>query len=168
MKRESSFLRKSVKNGIIVRLKLTMQFKIPQDVQREDHIVGPLTTRQLIICIIGGAVGYAIFVSLGKDYEWITWIVPVVLIALITITVAFVNPLDLRFERFIIYYFEYLLLPKKRYWLKGSADPLSFSYIPTPNKAKNKIEKKALSKAEKLQQKDDKLQDLSQVLDKKY
>ena len=36
-----------------------MQFKIPQDVQRADKIVGPLTLRELIIVGIGGGFTYA-------------------------------------------------------------------------------------------------------------
>lgn len=31
-----------------------MQYKIPQNVQIEDKIVGPLTLKQLIICGVGG------------------------------------------------------------------------------------------------------------------
>ena len=35
-----------------------MRFKVPQDVQREDTIIGPITFKQLIIMIIGGGIGY--------------------------------------------------------------------------------------------------------------
>jgi len=92
-----------------------MQFKIPQDVQREDKLVGPLTLRQLVICGIGGMICYAIFTALAKDYIWITYAPPMVIIGLITVIFAFVKPLDIKFERFIFFYLEYVILPKKRY-----------------------------------------------------
>ena len=56
---------------------IIMQFKVPQDVQRADRIVGPLTLRQLIICGIGFTISYGIYTVLGRDYELITAIIPV-------------------------------------------------------------------------------------------
>lgn len=114
-----------------------MQFKVPQNVQREDHIVGPLTLRQLIICGAGGGLAYAIFVSLGKQYEWITWLPPVAFVSLLTILFAFIRPLDLSFARFILVYLEFLFIPQKRFWIQGSAEVMMAAY--TSPKAKIKL-----------------------------
>ncbi|OGJ56809.1 hypothetical protein A2635_04440 [Candidatus Peribacteria bacterium RIFCSPHIGHO2_01_FULL_51_9] len=42
--------------------------KIPQNVYVEDRIIGPVTLRQIIICLIGGGFSYALFASLQKMY----------------------------------------------------------------------------------------------------
>ena len=44
-----------------------MQYKVPQDVQREDTIIGPLTLKQLGILGVGGGIAYGIYISLGKN-----------------------------------------------------------------------------------------------------
>lgn len=139
-----------------------MQFKVPQNVQREDKIVGPLTLRQLIICGVGGGIAYAIYVGLGKDYLWITWLPPVAIISLVTILFAFVRPLDMNFSRFLAVYLEYVLLPQKRYWVQGSAEIVTSMY--TSTKPENKAEKKAEAKAEEMMDKKKKLEELSKIL----
>ncbi len=112
-----------------------MQFKIPQDVQREDHIVGPLTMRQLIICGIGFSIAYGLFSIIGRDYHWISALIPVIPIVLIVVIFAFVKPLDMNFEKYLLYALEYyIILPKKRYWLKGTGDPSRLSYEPMASK----------------------------------
>ena len=42
--------------------------KIPQNVYIEDHIVGPLSLRQLIIIMIGGGFSYALYSLIQKAY----------------------------------------------------------------------------------------------------
>lgn len=141
-----------------------MQFKVPQNVQREDRIVGPLTLRQLIICGIGGGIAYTIYVSLGKDYIWITWLPPVVIILGITALFAFIKPLDLTFGKFILTYLEFLLLPQKRIWIQASSEVLTAGYH---QKSKSKAEQKAEEKAQLVENKAKKIMELSKILDTK-
>ena len=142
-----------------------MQFKVPQNVQREDKIVGPLTLRQLIICGVGGGVAYAIYVSLGKDYLWITWLPPVAIIGVMTILFAFIRPLDMTFARFLTVYLEFVLLPQQRKWVLSSAEMMPLEQTVAQ---KTKIEKKAEAKADALINKAEKLKELSKILDTKH
>ena len=140
-----------------------MQFKVPQNVQREDHIVGPLTLRQLIICGVGGGIAYAIYVSLGKYYELITSLPPTIIIGLITILFAFIRPLDLTFAKFLLTYLEFQLIPRKRSWIQASAE---VTYNPFQNQqAKNKAAKKEQEKADQVIDKARKLEEISKILD---
>jgi hypothetical protein len=139
-----------------------MQFKVPQNVQREDKIVGPLTLRQLIICGIGGGIAYAIYVSLGKEYLWITWLPPVAIVSLITVLFAFLKPLDMDFSRFMIVYIQFMLLPQKRFWVQSSGEIILSMYVST--QSQTKIEKKAEAKAEQMIDKAKKLDELSRIL----
>jgi hypothetical protein len=139
-----------------------MQFKVPQDVQREDRIVGPLTFKQLIICGIGGIIAYMIYISLAKTYLWITWLPPIVLVTAITLAFAFVRPLDLSFGKWIIRWIEYTLLPRKRLWIKSSAD-----FYPSIDSTIDRLNKKHFSNQEKtdaLEEKKKKMEEISEFL----
>lgn len=142
---------------------MTMQFKIPQNVQREDHIVGPLTLKQLIICGIGGGLAYAIYVSLGKDYAWITWLPPVAIIAIITIAFAFIRPLDMSFLQWILRWIQHIIIPRERFWIQSCGEVMPV--LITPSTQKNKVQTKAEAKAEEVLDKHKKLQELSKMLD---
>jgi len=116
-----------------------MQFKVPQDVQRADHIIGPLTLRQLIICGIGFSVSYGFYTLIGRTYIWITALIPTIIIVLITVVFAFIRPLDLAFEKWFLFAIEFhFILPKKRFWIKGTGDPLTSQYMPRNKKKKAK------------------------------
>lgn len=97
-------------------------FKVPQNVQREDTIIGPVTMRQLIICGGGGAITYIIYVALAKKYYAEVWLLPVALSAILTLTFAFVKVHGMTFMRFLLYLIEYMFLPKKRVFVKGAGD----------------------------------------------
>lgn len=137
-----------------------MQFKVPQNVQREDTIIGPLTLKQLIICAIGFTIAYGIYVSLGKLYLWITWLPPVAIVTLITLAFAFLRPLDLSFTKYILLFIEYSLLPKKRVWVKSSGEVI----IPLQLES-SKSKKKREKKEEDILGKQEKLKNLQKFLD---
>lgn len=141
-----------------------MQFKVPQNVQREDKIVGPLTLKQLIICGVGFAVAYAIYSSLNRYYIWVTWILPVGIVAIITVTFAFVRPLDLSFTKFILRWLEFTINPRKRYWIQGSAEAYAPSYSAAAAAAKIKADKKAETKAMEKLDKHKKLEEITKIL----
>lgn len=138
-----------------------MQFKVPQNVQREDRIVGPLTLRQLIICGIGFGIAYAIYVTLGRDYELITALPPAIIVAAITAAFAFLRPLDVTFSKFLLLYLEFLLLPQKRSWTQSSAEVIRIA----PLQSKSKAQKKAEEKAEQVVDKAKKLEEITKILD---
>ena len=91
-----------------------MQFKVPQDVQRADTIVGPLTWKQLIILAAGGGIAYAIYITLAERYYMEVWLPPIVIVGGITLALAFIKIHGLTFERFLLCFIEYHFLPKKR------------------------------------------------------
>jgi len=133
-----------------------MQFKVPQDVQREDTIVGPLTLKQLIIMAIGGGTAYAIYVTLATRYFFEVWLPPVAIVVIITILFAFVKPNGLPFYVYIMNFIEYHFLPKKRVWIHRSANP----FIPPEDNSKKTI---AIKEEKKKPEKS--LEELSAILD---
>lgn len=135
-----------------------MQFKVPQDVQREDTIIGPITMRQLIILAIGGGATYAIYVSLATTYYTEIWLPPVVLVGATTLAFAFLKINDQPFYRFLMNFLEYHILAKKRIWIQGSDSP----YNPYPPQKEKKIIKVDTEADKKPKQT---IEELSKLLD---
>jgi hypothetical protein len=102
---------------------------------------------------------------LGKDYIWVTWILPVGLVAIVTIAFAFIRPLDLSFTKFLFRWIEFTILPRQRFWIQGTGE----AWPPTFTTAQKttKIEKKAEAKADQLLNKHKKLEELSKILNSK-
>ncbi|MBP6084997.1 PrgI family protein [Candidatus Gracilibacteria bacterium] len=94
------------------------QFKVPQDVQRADTIVGPLTMVQLIIAIAGGGLAYVIYITLQSPVN----IIMSVIIAGITAAFALIRVHDMPFMNYLAALTLYLLKPRLRVWEKGSSD----------------------------------------------
>lgn len=134
-----------------------MQFKVPQDVQREDTIIGPITIRQLIILGVGGGLAYAIYVSLAKTYFMEIWLPPVAIISAITLAFAFLKIHGLKFSTFLMCFLEYHMLPRNRYWIQGSGYP----FVPPPEEKK----KQEIVKSDTTTKKRKSLAELTQVLD---
>ncbi|MBD3341882.1 MAG: hypothetical protein GF353_22445 [Candidatus Lokiarchaeota archaeon] len=135
-----------------------MQYKVPQDVQREDTIIGPLTLKQLIILGVGGGIAYGIYVSLAKAYFIEIWLPPVGIIAALTLAFAFLKIHNLPFYMFLMNFIEHHMLPKKRFWIQRSAEPFISSF-------QKKKEKPKKEKPETKKQKPKSIKELTKVLD---
>lgn len=125
-----------------------MQFKVPQNVQREDRIVGPLTLKQLLILGGGGIVAYGIYVSLARTYIFITWLPPVAIVAIITLAFAFAKPLGLSFTKWILRWVQFSLLPKNRFWVKSGGE-VALSVVAPQKTKKDKKDVELETDAEK-------------------
>lgn len=121
-----------------------MQFKVPQDVQREDTIVGPLTLKQLMIIGAGGGLAYATYTTLAKLYYWQIWLPPTAILVIITLGFTFGKVHELPLLKYLFFLAEYTFIPRKRIWMKGAADaqkPLFEETKMTINKEPPKKEK---------------------------
>lgn len=136
-----------------------MQFKVPQDVQREDTIIGPLTLRQMAILGVGGFMAYAIYISLAERYHIETWLPPVAIISVITLAIAFLKIHSLPFWEFLMHFIEYHVLPRQRVWIQGTGHPFISPFETSKEKKK---EKEIAHKDEKA---DKNLQEIGHVLD---
>jgi hypothetical protein len=112
---------------------INMQYKVPQDVQREDTIVGPLTFKQMIILAVGGGIAYALYIQLSVIYFVQIWLPPVLIVSAFTLALAFLKIHNLLFYEFLMHLIEFNLLAKKRFWIKGSANP----FVPPYQKKEN-------------------------------
>ncbi len=102
-----------------------MQFMVPQDVQRADRILGPLTVRGFLTALGGGALAYIAHLALNDA----TWPVVSGLIILLTIAFIFVRVHDMSFGQFLFSLVLYVFRPQRRLWVQHSGDlslPLDF------------------------------------------
>lgn len=98
-----------------------MQFKIPQNVQREDVIFANVTIKQLIVLVIGGTSTYGLFTVLNAStIPFEVWIGPVAFIGLLTLAIAFLKFRDMTFTEAFLFYIEYKFKPQKRLWRQGA------------------------------------------------
>ena len=125
-----------------------MQFQVPQNIDMEDKIIGPLTLIQFLYLIAGGVIVYLLFLTFKGSF--IFWILGIP-IAIIALALAFFKIQDQPLSYFIKAGLTYLSRPKIRLWQRqGFAIKIVQAPIkkveavkPTP---KRKIEKSELEK----------------------
>ena len=116
-----------------------MQYKIPLQIENEDTIVLGLSIRQLVVMMIWGGVGYAIFraleSSLGPKWALVFAIPPII----IGIIVALIRIAEMTFLPTILNYFRLQLNSKERIWSLGtdSFSDMEIGYVTLPNEKKD-------------------------------
>lgn len=97
-----------------------MQFRVPQNIQMEDKIIGPLTVIQFGICILGGGPAFLLITStaIPSPINYLTGIT----VALITAFFALGKFNDQPMYRFFKFALAYIFRPKVRVWHKTGGD----------------------------------------------
>lgn len=96
-----------------------MQFKVPQNIDMQDKILGPLTLFQLLYLLIGFLISYSLLRS-GSTVMFALIGAPVGLLAL---ALAFIKINDQPFSRFLVSLGMFIIKPKTRVWHRGQAAP---------------------------------------------
>ena len=88
-----------------------MQYKVPQNIDIEDKLVGPLTMLQFVYLLVGGAAVYAAFKA---GWLWLAIIgAPV---GLLTLAVVFLKIQGQSFSKFFFALLQYYQKPRQRRW----------------------------------------------------
>ncbi|MFA6382501.1 MAG: PrgI family protein [Candidatus Buchananbacteria bacterium] len=118
------------------------QFVVPQFIDVEDKVIGPITVRQFIIILVGGGL---IFVAY-KLSDFTLFLVEMVFIALITFVVAFVKINGRPIHYFLLNVTQTSKRPKLRVWAKIFSNAELKSYLksevpklPPEIRTKNKV-----------------------------
>lgn len=98
------------------------QYRIPQQTQREDKILGPLTAKQLLYAFITLAGSYLLFSGINFnpiiEYNLIERILITAPFVLLGLAFTFVEINERPFEIFFFATLRYLISPKVRIWQK--------------------------------------------------
>ncbi|MDD4351403.1 MAG: PrgI family protein [Candidatus Gracilibacteria bacterium] len=139
-----------------------MQYKVPQNVQREDTIIGPLTIKQTIIAVCGGGISWLLWklIEAPLSYPFVLGVVA------ITIAVVFIKIQGLTFLQYLGALILLLLRPRSRSWQKGSGEIwLSGKDMEELARIRSERAKKQRAKLEKDTSKLGQLDELAKILD---
>ncbi len=141
-----------------------MQYKIPQNVQVEDKIVGPLTLRQLIYAGIGGGITYVLYNYFGSRYYLGVWVVLPLSSAILTLMSIFFHPNGITFGKWCMLTVEYFLMPNKRTFVMGAGDTYALTLFAQKEKTvqTGPVE---TTKAERDHERLEKIGEISKLLD---
>ncbi len=127
------------------------RFVIPQFIDEEAKIIGPITGRQFMILLVAGMFEF-IFFKLFDFALFLTTGIPLIFFAIV---LAFVKVRGQRFHYFILNFFQTMRKPGIRVWMKGKDDTIQ---PPKPTKKEKReaelqaqraqiVEKKPASKS---------------------
>ncbi|MFA5359850.1 MAG: PrgI family protein [Patescibacteria group bacterium] len=91
------------------------QFVVPQFIDVEDKIIGPITTRQFIIMLVG----FLIIAIFYKIFDFSLFVTAGLLVFAITGIFAFLKINGRPFHYFVLNLFQTLRRPKLRVWYKN-------------------------------------------------
>ncbi len=110
--------------------------KIPQNVQIEDRIIGPLTLRQILLVSLGNGFSYALFTSISKAYGLVS--IPIQILVwvpgVLSIAFAFVRINDLSMLRLCMLMLERMNKPTVRIWGPRRGIIINIRTFSTPEK----------------------------------
>lgn len=135
-----------------------MQYKVPQNVDMEDKVIGALTIRQFMILLIAGAIILVlnfIFIGVLRIFFWLFAII----ISGLAGIVGFVKYGDQNFETFLLSALQTLTNPRKRVWKKTEEIPQTIMKAP-----EKKPEVSAAAKKPIAEERDD-LNKLAELVD---
>lgn len=125
-----------------------MQFQVPQNIDLEDKIIGPLTLIQFLYLLAGGLIDYLLLMFIGMRFIFWVLAIPIGLFAL---ALTFLKIQDQPLAHFVKAGLIYLTRPRIRHWQReGFAETVVHA---KPKKIqevvlapKKKIEKSELEK----------------------
>jgi hypothetical protein len=97
-----------------------VQYKVPQNIDKQDEIVGPLTIIQFSYLAVAFAIDFLLFKSMPR----FTSIMLMIPISLVAIGLAFVKVNDKPLLEFLFAMFKFFRQPKIRIWHKTSDEPI--------------------------------------------
>ncbi len=93
-----------------------MRFKVPQNIDMQDRILGPLTMVQFIYAVVGFGICYGIISAFPAPFSYLIAIP----IALFVVCLDFVKVNERPFLNFFISALQFASSPKQRFWVQGS------------------------------------------------
>ena len=132
-----------------------MQFKVPQKIDIEDKIVGPLTMVQFVYAVVGGGAGYLLLNAFPSPVNWVLAI-PVLIF---TFCVVFIKINGRPFGHFLRNALVYATSPKTRLWHKGNSNIRVEIYQPAKTQVADPYASKRYSK--------DQIEKVAEIIDKR-
>jgi hypothetical protein len=133
-----------------------MQFKVPQNLEMEDKIIGPLTLIQFVYLMTGGVL---IYISMNV-FSGFVFIFIALIVGSLALALAFLKVQDQPFLHFLSSLALYVVKPRTRVWGKNPDTEMVHAVI---EKKEEKKEEKKIYKQKSLREVN--LEELAYVLD---
>jgi len=98
-----------------------LRFKVPQNIDMQDRILGPLTLVQFVYAVVGGGLAYTIYTKVPSPLNFVIAIPIVIFI----VCLDFVKINEQPFLHFFLSAMQYISAPKKRFWHRGGESDLT-------------------------------------------
>jgi hypothetical protein len=96
-----------------------MQFVVPQFIDVEDKILGPLSVRQFLMILVWGVIGF-LMLKIFKNF--LTFVLLFIVWSLITFLLAFIKINGRPFHYFILSILQTFKVPRLRIWHKEDTE----------------------------------------------
>ncbi len=135
-------MRAVVDNSVLWR---GVRYKVPQNIDMQDRIIGPLTMIQFLYAVVGLGFCYGIYMTVPSPIS-VVLIVPG---AMLTVALVFIKINERPFLDFLLAAVQFMSNPKQRIWHHQYVDNLRV-VIYSPQKAKSSLadQSKSVSKEE--------------------
>ncbi len=124
-----------------------MQFKVPQNIDMADRIVGPLTLVQFLYVLVGGIIVYFLLVTIAPISS-LLFLATAGPVTLFTLALAFLKIQDQPFPRFVGAFFMFLRRPKVRVWYKDGVSTELVITKDAPAEGSSGVQRKTVKRSE--------------------
>lgn len=101
-----------------------MRFKVPQNIDIEDRILGPLSMVQFVYAVIGFGFSYVVYSAIPTPFSYII-IAPVLLFVVL---LDFVKINERPFLDFFKSAIVYMSMPRQRFWHQGDDTDMDIEF----------------------------------------
>jgi hypothetical protein len=95
---------------------MVMQFQVPQNIDLEDKIIGPMTLKQFLYVLAGGMLDYVCFIVFDPS----AFVILALPITAFFVAMAFAHVQETPFPKFLQNLIIFLFVPKARIWSKDN------------------------------------------------
>jgi hypothetical protein len=107
-----------------------MRYKVPQNIDMPDRILGPLTMLQFVYAVVGGGAAYVAFMALPYPLSYAA----AILIGMLTLAIVFLKVNERPFMHFLLSALQFIGKPKQRTWQKGDSGNMEVEIYKAPKK----------------------------------
>lgn len=121
-----------------------MRFKVPQNIDMPDRILGPLTMLQFVYAVVGGGAAYVCYMSVPAPLG----ILLALIVALFTLAMIFLKINERPFSHFLLSLFKFMSTPRERIWHKGETSDIKVEIYKTKKQQGSAVTEKHVSHEE--------------------
>lgn len=118
-----------------------MRYKVPQNIDMQDRILGPLTMIQFIYAVVGGGFCYGIYMTIPSPFSFIL-LIPA---AFLTVALVFIKVNERPFLDFLLSMMQFLTVPRERVWHHENLSDMTVEIYKTKTSSQPVIQSKSLT-----------------------